>query len=187
MRWDQLFADLEGRLAAAADAELSAEIADRLRSESARRSLADRIAAATGSALQVACLGGATATGAVARTGPDWMLLVEPNGVDVLIPLSGVAAVIGLPRTVGRAGGGGAVGAALGLGSALRAVARDRLPVVLELTDATTTGGTVERVGRDYLELSDTTGSVRARATGGSYATRARAVPTSAIAMIRRR
>ncbi len=182
MRWDQLFADLEARFAAAQDAELNAEIADRVRSETARTGLADRLAAATGSALQVLALGGTTATGTVGRTGPDWLLLTESNGVEVLLPLSGIAAVVGLPRSVGRPGGGGMVGARLGLGSALRAIARDRWPVVVELVDSTTASGTVERVGRDFIELADPT--VRGDV---SFGTRGRAVPTAAIAMIRRR
>lgn len=179
MRWEQLFADLEARFAAAADAELTAEVADRIRSEAARTSLAERLAGATGAVVRVVALGGAAASGTVRRTGPDWVLLVEAHGADVLVPFAAMAAVNGVPRGVGSPGGGGAVGAGLGLGSVLRAISRDRLPVVVDLVDGTTTGGTVERVGRDHLELADTL--VRGAAAPTVL------VPMTAVAMVRRR
>ncbi len=179
MRWEQLFADLEARFDAAADADLSAEVADRIRSEAARTGIAERMAVATGTTVRIVSLGGASASGTVRRTGPDWLLLAETHGADVLVALGAVAAVTGVPRGVAGPGGGGMVGARLGIGSALRAIARDRLPVVLQLVDGTTTGGTVERVGRDHLELADTV--VR------GFATATVIVPTSALAMVRRR
>jgi hypothetical protein len=179
MRWEELFADLEARFAAAAADELNAEVADRIRSEAARVGAAERLAVAVGSTVRVVALGGASASGTVRRSGPDWLLLAESYGADVLVLLSAVAAVTGVPRGVARPGGGGAVGARLGLGSALRAIARDRLPVVLDLVDGTTSGGTVERVGRDHLELTDTV--TRGSAAGTVL------VPTAAVAMIRRR
>jgi len=179
MRWEQLFADLEARFAAAADDDLSAEVADRIRSEAARVGLAERLAAAAGATVRVVALGGASAAGTVRRAGPDWLLLAEAHGADVLVPFAAVAAVSGVPRGVAGPGGGGVVGARLGLGSALRAVARDRLPVVLQLVDGTTTSGTVERVGRDHLEVADTV--VRGAASATVI------VPVSALAMLRRR
>lgn len=190
MRWDELFADLESRFAAAQDAELSAEVADRIRSENARTGLAERLAGATGREVRVVALGGALTTGMLRRTGPDWLLIAERGGSDVLVPLASVGVVTGLTGAVAQPGGGGVVAARLGLGHALRGIARDRLPVVLDLVDGTSTGGTVERVGRDHLDLSDG-GSDRARAAGqgpgAGPAAGARTVPTAAVAMLRRR
>lgn len=188
MRWDELFADLEAQLAAARDAELSAEVADRVRSENARAGLAERLAGATGHELRVVALGGAVTTGILRRTGPDWLLLAEAGGSDVLVPLASVGVVTGLTGAVAPPGGGGVVAARLGLGYALRGIARDRLPVVLDLVDGTSTGGTVERVGRDHLDLSDA-GSDRAWDSGirPRRAAGSRTVPTSAVAMLRRR
>jgi len=190
VRWDELFADLESQFAAAQDAELSAEVADRIRSENARTGLAERLAGATGREVRVVALGGAVTTGALRRTGPDWMLIAERGGSDVLVPLASVGVVTGLTGAVAQPGGGGVVAARLGLGHALRGIARDRLPVVVDLVDGTSTGGTVERVGRDHLDLSDA-GSARVRDAGhgprAGPAAGPRTVPTSAVAMLRRR
>jgi len=98
MRWEELFADLEARFAAAAADELNAEVADRIRSEAARVGAAERLAVAVGSTVRVVALGGASASGTVRRSGPDWLLLAESYGADVLVLLSAVAAVTGVPR-----------------------------------------------------------------------------------------
>lgn len=188
MRWDELFTDLEAQLAAALDAELSVEVADRVRSENARAGLAERLAGASGREVRVVALGGAVSTGVLRRTGPDWLLVAEAGGSDVLVPLASVGVVTGLTGAVATPGGPGVVAARLGLGHALRGIARDRLPVVLDLVDGTSTGGTVERVGRDHLDLSDA-GSDRAWHSGtrSDGAAGSRTVPTSAVAMLRRR
>ena len=190
MRWDELFADLESQVAAALDAELSAEVADRVRSENARAGLAERLAGAVGNEVRVTALGGAATTGTLRRTGPDWLLVAEGGGSDVVVPLASVGVVTGLTGAVAPPGGGGVVAARLGLGHVLRGIARDRLSVVVDLVDGTSTGGTVQRVGRDHLDLSvagsprmrDTGDEPRAGRGGGSWT-----VPMSAVAMLRRR
>lgn len=185
MRWDDLFADLEARFDAEQEAELVAEVADRIRSETARTGLAERVAGAVGSQIRVVTLGGARSAGWLRRSGPDWLLLDEAGGAEALVQLSAVTLLSGLPRTVGRPGGGGRVGARVGLGTLLRGVARDRLPVLVDLVDGSTAGGTVERVGRDHLELVEGGGAVDRQRSGSSRL--ATVLATAAIAMVRRR
>lgn len=182
MRWEQLFADLEARFAAVEQAGFAIEVADRIRSEAARTGLAERMAGAVGAGVRVVTLGGATTTGTVRRGGPDWVLVDEPGGTEVLVPLASVAVVTGLTRSIGRPGGGGVVGARLGVASVLRGIARDRLPVVLDLVDGTRVGGTVDRVGRDLIELADT-GPDGDRRAGGA---RSSVVAIAAVAQVRR-
>jgi len=47
------------------------------------------------------------------------------------------------------------VGERLGLGYALRVIARDRSPVTLVLRDGTVVGGTLDRVGADFVDLAE--------------------------------
>src|SRR4051812_3958628 len=58
VRWAALFADLEAQLAAAAEADLAGEVADRQRLEVARLQLVDRLRAAAGSELTVGLANG---------------------------------------------------------------------------------------------------------------------------------
>jgi len=77
-------------------------------------------------------------------------------------------------------GEGGQVFARLGLGSALRGIARDRLPVQVVLTDGSVLAGTLDRVGSDFVELTEH-GEVRRR----GEVTGVRTVPFVAIALLR--
>jgi hypothetical protein len=72
--------------------------------------------------------------------------------------------------------------ARLGLGSALRAIARDRVQVVIGLLDGSAVTGTVDRVGSDFVEVAEHgPGEPRRR----SEVSGVRAVPFAAVAVVR--
>ena len=184
MRWEELFADLEAQAAADDRAELDAEVAERTRRESARLRVVDRLRGAetAGHVLTFTVVGGsagaAVETGRVGGVGPDWVLVVR-DGAEVLVVLAAVESVLGLGPESAEPGSEGPVVARLGLGHALRAVARDRAEVGLTTTAGTVLVGTIERVGADHVELTDhPAGEPRLR---GSR----RLVPFTALATLR--
>jgi hypothetical protein len=154
MRWDALFADLEAQFDALAAAERDAEIADRTRSEVGRLGLIDRLRAAIGTQLRVACRGDLTLTGRLDRVHPEWLLVAEAAGQETLLASHGVLSVTGLTRLAAAPDGLSAVDARFGLQLALRGIARDRSPTRLHLTDGTVVDGTVDRVGGDFVEVA---------------------------------
>lgn len=155
MRWERLFGDLEAQFAAAAAAELTAEVADRTRREVARLRLVDRLDAATGDRLDMTVAGAGTVRGVLRRVGPDWALLDVPSQPGVLVALSAVEAVRGLSARAREPGSEGAVLSRLSLGYALRGIARDRSPVAVVCRDGATIAGTIDRVGADFLDLAE--------------------------------
>jgi hypothetical protein len=180
MRWDDLFRDLEAQLEAAAAAELDAEVADRTRRESALLELVDRARAAVGHPVALRVLGAGPVDGVLVQVGAQWLLLHETSGRDALVPLTAVVSLAGLRAWTAVPGEGGQVFARLGLGSALRGIARDRLPVQLWLTDAGVLAGTLDRVGADFVEVTEH-GEVRRR----GELTAVRTIPFAAVALLR--
>ena len=182
MRWDDLFRDLEAQLAAAQAAELDAEVADRVRREAALLGLLDRVRAAVGHPVVVRVLGAGPVDGVLADVGSQWLLVAETGGREVLVPMAAVVSLGGLRAWSEAPGSAGQVFARLGLGSALRGIARDRLPVQVWLTDASVVSGTVDRVGADFVEVSEHgPGEARRRDEVGSV----RTVPFTALALVR--
>ncbi|MFF2675144.1 hypothetical protein ACFVRT_00970 [Arthrobacter koreensis] len=98
MRWEALFADLEAQLAAAGQAGLDAEIADRQRGELAGLDLAARLRAQYGKTLRVHLgLSGGPLTGTLGRLGADWFLLDSASGSHVAA-LGAVQMIEGIDR-----------------------------------------------------------------------------------------
>ena len=155
MRWDELFADLDAQLEDAAAAELAGEVADRTRREVALLTLVDRARAAVGHPLRVHLLGSDFVSGLLLDVGAQWLLLRDEAERDVLVPWTAVVSVVGLGLGSVAPGEGGQVFRRLGLTAALRAIARDRAAVSVGLVDGSVVSGTLDRVGQDFVEISE--------------------------------
>lgn len=171
MRWDRLFADLEGRFDELADAEAAAELADRERVAIGAIRATQRLAGSLERPIRLRLAGGASIGGVLRSVGPDWLLLTEGQGRDCLVALNAVTAVEGLTAATGPETSAFAV--RLDLRRALRGLARDRSPVAVALTGWTggSAGsgvgagaagpigsaeltGTIDRVGADFIEVA---------------------------------
>lgn len=166
MRWDRLFADLEAQLAHEEERARDAEVAERVRAEWARTLLADRLTGAftRGRPLSLRVDGVGTLEGRLADLGADWLLLHDRVGdaaarglaEDVresLIPMGAVLDVRGLPPGADPRPGVGM--RRFRIGTALRALGRDRAFVrVVDRTGAVFVG-TVDRVGSDHVDLAE--------------------------------
>jgi hypothetical protein len=170
MRWDNLFDDLESQL----ERELSAEEID-LQAEEERLRLArlgirDRLRslhAGSGSAgermLHLALADGSRVTVAPSTFGRDWLAgeLIEESGrrPQCIVPLDSIDGVIlerpqiavSLEPTADESSG--ALSARLGLQFVLRDLCRRRASVDLHLRGSRL-HGTIDRVGRDHLDLA---------------------------------
>jgi hypothetical protein len=182
VRWTALFADLEGQLEAAERADLAAEVTDRSRREAGLVGARDRLAAAVGAAVTVHLGPAGLVTGRLTDAGPDWLLLEEGAGREVLVPYAAVLSVGGLTARTQAPDTAGQVAAALDLRWALRGLARSRAAVAVLLRDGSVVPGTLDRVGADHVELAEHAAGEprRARAVAA-----VRLVPLTALAALR--
>lgn len=153
MRWDGLFDDLEAQARQLEAAERAGEIDERTRGEVGRLGTLDRLRAAVGGPVRLRLAGGAAA-GELMRVAPEWLLVDEGGGREVLVALAHVLGVRGLVRYSAVPGTLGIVESRLGLRHALRGIARDRSPVRVQLVDGTIVDATVDRVGADFVEVA---------------------------------
>jgi hypothetical protein len=152
IRWDRLFADLEGQLEAAARVDLAAEVADRTRYEISRTRLLDRLRAALDCEVELTVTGVGPVVGTLTRVGADFVV-IDAAGSLALIRAGAVVTA----RNLGAASRSvaGEVAARIAIGMVARELARDRTTVTVWLWDGTTLAGTVDRVGADYLDLAE--------------------------------
>jgi hypothetical protein len=182
-RWERLFADLEAQFAESELGELWSEVADRTRTELAKLRVADRLRAVAGRELAVWSAGGATARGTVRSSGPDWLLLADPNGAETVVALASVLKITGLGRRASVPGSEGRLAGRLRLSYVLRGIARDRASVAVTLVDGSTLVGVVDRVGADHIDLrADHIDLSADHAELGGPAT----IPFGALALVRR-
>lgn len=181
MRWQALFADLEGQLAAAEQAELAGEVAERSRREAALVQLVDRLSPAVGHELAVHVRGAGLLRGTLQDCGRDWLLLDE-RGTELLVPLAAVLGVTGAGARSADPAAGGAVAARLDLRWALRGLARSRTGVVLVLDDGSQVTGTLDRVGADHLDVAE---HGRGEARRAAAVRQVRLVPLAALSVVR--
>ncbi len=155
MRWDALFTDLEGQLAASGRLDLEAEVAERARLEAAAVELADRLRGSLGMPIGVRLAAGTVFEGILSHAGSQALVLNEARH-QVLIPYAAVVRYLGLSRLAVTEPS--RVRQRLGLASALRGLASDRTRLAV-LTSGGAAGesalhGVIDRVGRDYLDLA---------------------------------
>ncbi|HEY0951317.1 hypothetical protein [Nocardioides sp.] len=154
MTWEEeLFAvldDLEQQAEALYDAERSAELADRSRTEYQQVTLASRLMASLGQQVRMEVIGLGLVSGTLDRVGDGWCL-VTGHAQDWVLRLGAVAAVHGasersLPEVAWSPV------ARLGLGSALRRIADAGERCVVHLADGTAHDVLLRRVGADFVE-----------------------------------
>ncbi|MCU1424228.1 MAG: hypothetical protein JWM51_519 [Microbacteriaceae bacterium] len=176
MRWDRLFDDLEGQLEQELSAEELDERAEEERLRLGRLSLRDRIVAVHDAveadeaaddadhAIAVVLASGEMVTVRPTTFGRDWFaaVVVEAGAprVHCIVPIEAIAALV-LSRTqteqslTPAAGERGehSLSARLTLTFVLRDLCRRRAPVRLH-TRTGELNGTIDRVGRDHLDLA---------------------------------
>jgi hypothetical protein len=155
MRWQQLFGDLQAQFEAEEGALELVEFGSRTRAEVGAVGIADRLRGALGLPLTLACGGAGTVSGVLVEVGPDWLLVEDDGARSGLVALGAVRSVVGLGRRTATAEPAGPVRGRLDLRRALRGLARDRSAVQVLLDDGSVLGGTLDRVGADYVELAE--------------------------------
>jgi hypothetical protein len=184
MRWSALFDDLEAQAESFDRAERAAEVDERARIEVATLGLVDRLRAAVGTPLRLRCAGSHALDGVLRRVGPDWLLLDEGAGREVLAPLAAVQGMTGLSRFSAVPNSAPVVESRLRLRHVLRGVARDRSPVLVCRVDGSALDATVDRVGADFIEVAlHPPEEARRRADVRDVAL----IPFAALSVIRRR
>lgn len=164
MRFEKLFDDLEGQL----DQELGADAVDLEAEEErlrlGRLSLRDRLRAlgdAQTDAVRVVLRGGDSISLTIAGVGRDWVAgrLETGERREALLPIGGIASLV-LPRRQlaasvppGDPEGDRSLEAKLTLSFVLRDLCRRRRTVDLRC-DGFQATGTIDRVGRDHLDLA---------------------------------
>ena len=204
MRWDDLFDDLESQL----EQELGAEDVDLLAEEErlrlGRLTLRDRLlamtrpgegAAACTDELRLALRDRQLASVAVGSIGRDWLVgeLRGPRRGSCLVPLDAIASVLPttdqLARSLGvEAGfatpssGPVSISARLGLSFVLRDLCRRRAALELCTASEERLHGTIDRVGRDHIDLAEHEVGVPRRAAA---VTRIRMLPLKQLVLLK--
>ncbi len=159
MRFEDLFDDLESQLEAELGAEQRDLQAEEERFRIGRLELRDRIAAAP-RLLDLTLRAGARLRVRRMALGRDWLngIVVEgaPADTGAVVPLHAIVGVEldgdGAAASVRPAGSQPDLQARLSFAFALRDLARRRATVILE--GAAPVAGTIDRVGRDHLDLA---------------------------------
>lgn len=171
MRWDNLFDDLESQLEHGLTAEEIDLQAEEERLRLARMSLRERILslyesgeASGSSTIRMQLIGGATIVVRPLSFGKDWFSaeLVEEaqRHSQCIVPLAAVAGLLlgreqvrfSLLASSGPESGRG-LSARLGVAFVLRDLCRRRRAIELHLAEGVV-HGTIDRVGRDHLDLA---------------------------------
>ncbi|AYY12073.1 hypothetical protein EF847_04455 [Actinobacteria bacterium YIM 96077] len=182
MRWERLFADAVAQLDAATRLELEDEIAVRTRAERKNIRLEDRLRVVDGQAIDVHVLGPERVRGVLREIGPDWFLLAEQGGAEILVPTASVLVIGGLREGAAAPRSEGSMVAMLTFRHALTVICSDRSHTIVSVADGSRLEGTVDRVGADAFDLTP-----RVRGEGGRPSAPSVVVPFAAVGMMLRR
>lgn len=157
MRWDELFADLEGQLEHGLGAEEREAELEEERLRVGRATLRDRIAAIGAEPVRVRLVDGSQIEVMPRTVGRDWISgdLVG-SAAQVVLPLQAVLALLPTAAQVVRSLEPVALGTVtdrIGLAFVLRDLARRRRTLQLTTTGGVLSG-TIDRVGKDHLDLA---------------------------------
>jgi hypothetical protein len=158
VRWDELFADLEGQLEHGLGAEEREAELEEERLRVGRATLRDRIAAiaSTREPLRIRLVDGSTIDLVPRTVGRDWVSGDVAGGAQAILPLAAVSALLPSPAQLERSLEPVALGTVtdrIGIAFVLRDLARRRRRLDLT-TSAGVLSGTVDRVGKDHLDLA---------------------------------
>ena len=160
MRWDSLFDDLEMQLEGERTAEELDLAAEEERLRLGRLSLRDRLLALTRASgdgpLRIGLVDGGRAVIHPHTIGRDWMSGPLDDGRQGIIPLAAIASLslapVEVPTSLGPVDPD-TISARLGLPFVLRDLCRRRRFVELGVSGGIL-AGTIDRVGRDHLDLA---------------------------------
>jgi hypothetical protein len=193
VRWERLFEDLEGQLAAEWESERAALDSEGERLRLSRVRLHDRLVALAGAGVRepvgIALTDRSTLRGTVEAVGVDFLAvrLEASTGGLALVRTAAIAAIttseVELMRSARREAQlvNAALADRLTLGFVLRDLARRRVPARLHALSGEAEFGTIDRVGVDHLDFAVHDAGA-ARRTGEVRAFRL--VPFSAIAWL---
>lgn len=152
MRWDMLFEDLAAQWSAEESAEARAELVDRTRRERSTITVVDRLAASVGGSVTLALLGrGGVVSGRLIDLGKDWVVIAHAGGSEV-VHLAVIQMLEGVSdRADDRPG---VLARRFGLGFIVRRLAQDRIPVTVSDVHGTEHSGTIDVVGKDFIEMA---------------------------------
>lgn len=161
VRWEALFADLEGQFVAAERAGREDELIDLTEAEMATTAIADRLRARVGHQVTVRLVGGSLLRAEVYDATPQW-LLMGLDGRRVLVPLHAVVAAWPLGEVAPQAP---VTERRLRLTHVLRAIAREARAVLVRTAHGDYRGW-ITRVAADHVDLriDDAGGEVPVRA-----------------------
>jgi hypothetical protein len=195
VRWDNLFDDLEGQLENELNAEDLDVRAEEERLRLGRLSLRQRLTmVSTGAgrmrAIRILLVGGQSVTVRPTTFGRDWLAadLLDAGAGEpqCLLPFAAIAAVILLPEQVAPSLAAEPESAArlvdrIGLPFVLRDLCRRRKSLQIQTALGVVTG-TIDRVGRDHLDLAvHAVGTARRAAEVQQY----RIIPLEQIQLVR--
>lgn len=168
MRWDELFADLEGQLVHALDREAVGLDLEEERLRLARLGLRERLAALAAdrrpAELALLLLGGQSVHLRLDSVGRDWLAGAVTSAVgerSTVVPLWSIVAITpARDRLLDSLAEGSTeavptdLSARLGFAFVLRELCRRRAPVEVD-TLGGSLSGTIDRVARDHLDLAE--------------------------------
>lgn len=150
-RWERLFADLDAALVAEERRERDLEIADRTRRERAKVTLVARLGAHRDQPIEFRLVAGIRVHGLLTDVGADWVVVSPARGRAALVPLACVVTIGGLgPRSAPEG-----MARRFGLGYALREISRDRAGVQILDIAGSSSDGTIDVVGADFVDLAE--------------------------------